>query len=145
MKQRFFKLGEAKLSAAGRLGLLAVAVLGLAAFSPTQPQGVVGPCQVKSFFIVDFGTSNTTMTVDGAQACEFTLLNPDLQLFQSAAWITTPPQHGQAQAALIEGGRSAAVTYTPAAGYSGSDRFTATIEPNDKAVVVTVAVRPAHP
>jgi hypothetical protein len=130
-----------RLIAAGRLGLLAGAGLGLAAFSPTQPQSVVGPCQVKSFFIVALGTSNTTMTVEGPQACQFTLLNPDLQLFQSAAWITTPPKHGQAQATLIEGGRSAAVTYTPAPGYTGPDRFTATIEPNDKAVIVTVAVR----
>ena len=125
----------------GRVALLAAAA-GLAGFGPTQPQTLTGPCHVKSFFIVALGTSNTTMTVDsGAQACRFTLINPAQQLFQTAASITEPPHHGQAAAGLLEGGRTAEVSYTPAPGYAGPDRFTATIQPNDKAVIVKVIVR----
>ena len=130
--------------AALRPMLLAGLAIGLAAFGPTQPQTVTGPCRVKSFFIVALGTSNTRMTVDSAaQACQFTLFNPDLQLFQTAALITEPPRHGQASAALVDGGRMAAISYTPQPGYAGPDRFTATIEPNNKAVIVAVTVRRA--
>ena len=86
---------------------------------------------MKDFFIVALGTSNTDMTVTGAGACVFTLINPDLQRFQTAAYVTTVPQHGTATAQLVDGGRMASVSYTPAPGYHGPDRFTATIEPNE--------------
>lgn len=123
-----------------RLALPALAVL-LAAAGPTQPQTVTGPCHVKDFFIVSFGTSNTEMTiVSGPQACQFTLFNPALDRFQTAALITNLPSHGHAEAGLILGGVSAAVSYTPEPGYVGTDRFTATIEPSDKAVIVHVTV-----
>ncbi len=128
--------------ATGRCLLLLAAAAGLAAAGPTQPQTVTGPCHVKDFFIVSFGTSNTDMTVDGnGQACEFTLFNPALDRFQNAALITERPAHGHAEAGLILGGTSAAVSYTPEPGYVGPDKFTATIEPSDKAVIVTVVVR----
>ena len=121
--------------------ILACLGLGLVAAGPTQPQTVTGPCHVKDFFIVSFGTSNTDMTVDGGpQACQFTLFNPALDRFQTAALITTLPSHGHAEAGLILGGTSAAVSYTPEPGYTGADTFTATIEPSDKAVIVHVTV-----
>ena len=123
--------------------LVAGAAVGLAAFSPTQPQAVQGPCHVKGFFIVALGTSNTTMqTTNVEQACTFTLFNPDLQQFQTSALITRPPRHGQADAHLLQGGRMAMVAYTPSPGYIGHDQFTATTEPNDKAVIVHVVVIP---
>ena len=122
--------------------LILVAALLLGAAGPLQPQQVTGACHVKEFFVVSFGTSNTEMTVAGPQACQFTLFDPNNNVFQSAALITSAPEHGQAQAVLTSGGRMAAITYTPQPGYSGPDKFTATIEPSDKAVIVTVAVRP---
>lgn len=111
------------------------------AAGPTEPQTTEGPCQVKQFFIVSFGTSNTDMTITaGAQPCTFTVINPDLQVFQTAALVTAPPAHGHAEAGLVNGGTSAAIRYTPAPGYTGPDTFTATIEPSDKAVIVSVTV-----
>lgn len=123
-----------------RLLLLGASVLGLAGFGPTQPQSVTGPCHVRQFFIVALGTSNTTMRTTADQACAFTLFNPDLQQFQTAALVTRPPLHGQARAGLLQGGRMAEVSYRPAPGFVGRDRFTATIEPADKVVIVTVSV-----
>ena len=131
----------------GRLvrGALVVGMgLGVAGAGPLQPQGVTGPCHVKEFFVVNFGTSNTDMTVDGAGACEFTLFNPDNNVFQSAALITSAPAHGVAEAGLISSGRMAAIRYTPQPGFAGTDKFTATIEPSDKAVIVSVTVRGAR-
>ena len=119
---------------------IVTAAIGLGGAGPTQPQTVSGPCRVKEFFIVGFGTSNTDMDVTGPQACTFTVINPDLQVFQTGALITTPPSHGQASAGLVNGGTSAAISYTPAPGFAGVDKFTATIEPSDKAVIVTVRV-----
>ena len=124
---------------------LAAASIAVGGAGPTQPQSVTGPCRVKEFFIVGFGTSNTDMDVNGPQSCTFTVINPDLQVFQSAALITTPPTHGQASAGLVNGGTSAAISYIPAPNFTGTDRFTATIEPSDKAVVVTVRVGAATP
>ena len=134
----------------GRLLLLATSLLGLAGFGPTQPQSVSGPCRVTQFFIVALGTSHTTMTTSSVPAsgdaaaaaggCSFTLFNPDLQVFQSGALITRPPRHGQAQAGLVQGGRMAELSYRPAPGFVGRDRFTATIEPRDKVVIVAVRV-----
>ncbi len=120
--------------------LAGAASLGLMALGPTQPQSVEGPCQVTQFFIVSLGTSHTTMTTTAGQACSFTLFNPDLQVFQTAALVTVPPQHGQADASLLQGGRMAAVSYRAAPGFVGEDRFTATIEPRDKVVIVRVQV-----
>lgn len=131
------------LKVAGRSLALVAAAIGLSGAVWTQPQTVVGPCTMKSFFIVSFGTSNTQMTVDrGAKACEFTLIYSPFNRFQTAALITSLPRHGQARAALIEGGTSAAVSYTPAPGYVGPDTFTATLQPGDKAVIVSVTVKP---
>ncbi len=134
------------LLAACRALLFAGAGLCLAAAGPTQPQSVSGPCHVKDFFIVSLGTSDTEMTIDNdGQACRLTLFNPDLQAFQTAALITSQPSHGQATARLTDANFMAEITYTPQPGYAGDDRFAATIEPNDKAVIVSVTVRPGMP
>ena len=126
----------------GRNLLLVGAAVCLGGAVWTQPQTVIGPCKVKSFFIVAGGTSDTKMTVTGSgKPCAFTLIYSAFNRFQTAALITNLPAHGRAEAYLIEGGTSALVSYTPAPGYSGPDKFTATIEPGNKAVIVTVAVR----
>jgi hypothetical protein len=107
-----------------------------------QPQSISGPCTVERFFIEPYSTSNTHMVVNGtAQTCRFTLFNPDLQLVQNAALLTENPTHGRAEVAVANGDRSVAISYTPAPGYIGPDRFTATIEPGDKTVRVSVTAR----
>jgi hypothetical protein len=112
---------------------------------PLQPQSVSGPCEVKKFYVLRMTRVYTDMTIDStAQACRFTLFNPDLQLVELAALITEPPIHGRAQSGVINGDRMAAISYTPTPGYVGSDRFTTTIEPGDKTVTVNVTVRSAH-
>jgi hypothetical protein len=106
-----------------------------------QPQTVRGPCQVKKFFLLSQTAVHTDMTVDNAgQPCTFTVLNPDLQAFPTASLITEQPAHGRAESGLTNGGRSPIVSYTPQPGYSGTDRFTVTIEPNDHAIAVAVTV-----
>lgn len=108
-----------------------------------QPQTVRGPCQVKKFFLLSTTTVHTDMTVDDAgQACTFTVLNPNLQAFPSATLVTEQPAHGRATAGLTNGGRSRIVSYTPQSGYSGTDRFTVTIEPNAHSIAVAVTVKP---
>jgi hypothetical protein len=127
--------------------LLLVSSLGLAACSsapgtgPLQPQAVNGTCQVKPFFLVGLSATPVTMTVDGnGQGCSFSVINPDLQAIQSAALITVPAGHGRAEAGLAYGGATAVIRYQPAPGYAGADRFTATIEPGDKALSVGVTI-----
>jgi hypothetical protein len=115
---------------------------GMAATGPLQPQTVQGPCQIKPFFLVGFSASPVQMTIDASgQACTFTMINPNLQAIQSDTLITRLPSHGQARAGLTNGSTSAIVSYTPAPGYTGPDAFTATIEPGDRAVAVTVDIR----
>lgn len=107
-----------------------------------QPQTVRGPCQVKKFFLLSQTAVHTDMTVDNAgQPCTFTVLNPVLQAFPTASLITEQPAHGRAEAGLTNGGRSPIVSYTPQPGYSGTDRFTVTIEPNNHAIAVAVTVK----
>jgi len=107
-----------------------------------QPQTVRGPCQVKKFFLLSQTAVHTDMTVDGAgQACTFTVLNPNLQVFPTASLITEQPAHGRATAGLTNGGRSPIVSYTPQPGYSGTDRFAVTIEPNNHTILVAVTVK----
>ena len=81
-----------------------------------------------------------TVTNDGP-ACTFTLINPDLQIFNTAALITSQSSHGQADTGLVAGGTQAVVSYTPQPGYAGPDRFTVTLEPADRAVRVNVTVQ----
>lgn len=107
-----------------------------------QPQTVRGPCQVKKFFLLGLTTVPTGMMVDNTgEACTFTVLNPNLQAFPSASLVTDPPAHGRATAGLTNGGRSPIVSYTPQPGYSGTDRFTVTIETNAHSIAVAVTVR----
>jgi len=107
-----------------------------------QPQTVRGPCQVKKFFLLSQTAVHTDMTVDNTgQACTFTVLNANVQAFPTASLITEQPAHGRAAAGLTNGGRSPIISYTPQPGYSGTDRFTATIEPNDHAIAVAVTVK----
>ncbi len=131
---------RAALRLLGRLVVLAPAALLLPAYTPTQPQEVFGPCSVRSFFIVSLGTSHARMRVRAGGSCRFTLFNPDLQVFQTAALVTTPPRHGTATAGLLQGGLMAEVGYQPAPGFRGTDHLTATIEPRDKVVIVDVTV-----
>ena len=132
----------------GGLILAALApLMGCAALDPNgqgrlQPQAVSGPCQVKKFFLLGLTTVHTDMTVAGSgQACTFTVLNPDLQAFPTAVLVTQPALHGRAEAGLTNGGRSPIVSYAPQPGYTGTDRFTITIEPNDHGIAVAVTVR----
>jgi hypothetical protein len=127
--------------------VLSLASLALAACAgntstgPLQPQAVNGACQVKPFFLVALSATPVSMRVDDAgQACSFSIINPNLQIIQSAALVTSPAAHGRADAGLVSGGASAVVSYRPAPGYSGPDRFTVTIEPADKTLDVTVNV-----
>ena len=108
-----------------------------------QPQTVSGPCDVKKFFLVALTTIHTDMTVaSGAGACTMTLINPNLQVFNTAALVTTLPLHGQATAGLVLSGTQVAVSYTPQPGYSGTDSFAITIEPADRGVTFAVTVGP---
>jgi hypothetical protein len=108
---------------------------------PLQPQAISGACQVKPFFLVALSATPVGMHVnDAGQACSFSVINPDLQVIQSAALVTLPAAHGHADAGLVSGGASAVISYRPAPGYSGPDRFTVTIEPADKTLVVSVDV-----
>ena len=109
-----------------------------------QPQTVRGPCDVTKFFLLSQTAVHTEMTVaSSGQACEFTVLDPNLQAFPSGTLVTVNPEHGRAQVGFANGGRSPAIAYTPQPGYVGADRFTVTIEPNDHAIAVAVSVRPA--
>ena len=111
-----------------------------------QPQTVRGPCEVKKFFLLGFISVDARMAVENTgEACRLTLLNPDLQATLSAALVTTPAGHGQAVAGLITLGRQAEVSYVPAPGYAGPDRFSVTLEPGAVGITVAVTVRPAPP
>lgn len=109
-----------------------------------QPQTVSGPCQVKKFFLVSLTAVPTDMTVTGGgQACSLTLINPNLQIFNTAALVTSPASHGRAESGLLAGGTQAGVSYAPQPGYTGPDSFTITLEPQDRAVRFAVTVQPA--
>ncbi len=129
------------------LSCLAVASCAGFAMGPNpyvQPQNVLGPCHVKTFFIVALNTSTTEMTVDNTgQACVVTMFNPDLQVVQDGALITERPAHGQVWTELLGGDRVVDVTYRPLPGYAGPDRFNITFEPAARDVTFNVTVRPA--
>ena len=111
-----------------------------------QPQTVRGPCQVKKFFLLGFTSVHTDMVAGNVgQACSFTVLNPALQAVVNAALVTGQPSHGRAAAAPISGNRQAMVSYTPQPGYTGPDRFSVTLEPNDFGITVDVMVQAAPP
>ena len=108
-----------------------------------QPQTVSGPCQVKKFFLVNYTAVPTEMTVSNAgQACGISLINPALQFFNTAALVTANPAHGQATSGLVLGGTQAVASYTPQPGFTGTDSFTVTLEPRDRAIKVNVTVQP---
>ena len=107
-----------------------------------QPQAVSGPCQVKKFFILRLTSVHADMTVGNAgQACSLTLFNPDLQIVLNAALVTSQPTHGRATAELITAGRQAAVSYAPQPGYTGTDSFSVTFEPNAIGITFSVTVQ----
>jgi hypothetical protein len=109
---------------------------------PLQPQSVAGPCQVQRFFLLGARSVPTQMTVTNTgQACTFTLINPALNVVVSAALLSGAPTHGRAEAGLISGARQAAVSYTPAPGYVGPDKFDITLEPGAVGVTVNVTVQ----
>ena len=108
-----------------------------------QPQTVSGPCDVKKFFLVALTTIHTEMEVaPDAGACMMTLINPNLQIFNTAALVTSPPSHGQATAGLLRSGTQVAVSYTPQPGFTGTDSFAITIESADRGVTFAVRVAP---
>ncbi len=109
-----------------------------------QPQAVRGPCQARKFFLLGFVSVNASLAVeDTGQACTLTILNPDLQAVLDAALVTTPAAHGQATAELVTLGRQAAISYVPAPGYTGPDRFSVTLEPGAVGISFAVTVQPA--
>ncbi len=111
---------------------------------PLQPQLVSGPCQVDRFFLLGFRSVPTTMTIANiGEPCTFTLVNPALNAVVNAAILTGAASHGVAQSGVISTGRQAAVSYTPAPGYVGADRFDVTLEPGAVGVTVNVLVQPA--
>ena len=111
---------------------------------PMQPQSIAGPCQVKRFFLLGLRSVPAEITVSNTGAtCTFTLINPALDAVVDAALVTGLPAHGQARAERINGSRQAAVSYTPAPGYTGPDRFSITLEPNAVGITVNVTVGPA--
>ena len=108
-----------------------------------QPQTVDGPCTVKKFFLVRETAMHTNLSVGNSRdACQFSLINPDLQVFLTAALVTDQPLHGTATAGLLRSGTQATVSYVPQPGYTGPDHFTFTLEPGDAAVSVAVTVTP---
>ena len=145
-------MSQHNLSARRRLGWLALALpLALASCAGLdrvdqgrlQPQTVSGPCQVKKFFLVPLTAEPTDLAIQNlGQACSFTLVNPDLQIFNTAALVTEPASHGLATAGLLLGGVQAGVSYVPQPGYTGPDSFSVTVEPADRAVRVHVTVQP---
>ena len=108
---------------------------------PLQPQSVSGPCQVKPFFFLSERSAPAELTVaNTGQACTFTLINPALNVVVDAALLTGPAQHGQAQVSLTPGSRQAIVSYVPAPGYVGPDKFDVTLEPRATGITFTVTV-----
>ena len=109
-----------------------------------QPQSTTGACVVKKFFLVRLSSTPTDMTVDAnSPGCQFTLINPDLQIVNDGALVTTKPAHGIATATLVEQGRSVSVSYAPSQGYVGPDRFEVTVQPLARAAMFTVTVQAA--
>ena len=108
-----------------------------------QPQSTGGSCVVKKFFLVRLSSTPTDMSVTANSPCQLTLINPDYQIVNDAALVTARPAHGVAAATLIQQGRSVAVSYAPAAGYTGADRFEVTIQPQARAVMFAVNVQPS--
>jgi hypothetical protein len=108
---------------------------------PLQPQSVAGPCTVKRFFLLANRSVPTQMSIaNTGTACTFTLINPALNAVVNAALVTGGAKHGHADAAVINGARQAAVSYMPAPGYTGPDKFDITLEPNAVGVTVDVMV-----
>ena len=133
-----------------RIGLLAgLGLLGLGSCGPLppysqgplQPQAVSGPCEVKTFFLLALRSVPTEMTVrNTGEACTMVLVNPALNAVINAALLTGRPTHGVATSGLITGNRQAVVTYRPAPGYVGTDKFDVTLQPNAVGVTFNVVV-----
>ena len=97
---------------------------------------------MKKFFLLRQTAVHTTMTIaNTGAACSITILNPDIQAFVNAALVTERPQHGQATAGVLQNGVQAGASFQPVPGYRGPDHFTVTLEPNDHAISVAVAVQ----
>lgn len=109
---------------------------------PLQPQGVTGPCQVKPFFLLGLRSVPAELTIrNTGEACTFTLINYAFQKYLNAALVTMPASNGRATAELVSGNFQALVTYVPRPGYTGTDRFSVTLEPNATGVTVNVTVQ----
>ena len=78
--------------------------------------------------------------VNTGQSCTLLLYNWALNLTLSSALVSAPPSHGRAEAAVVNTGRQVGVSYTPAPGYAGPDRFTAIWWPFGSGIVVDVTV-----
>ena len=124
--------------------LTACADMGVYSQGRLQPQSVSGPCQVEHFFLRGLGSVPTTMTVaNTGQACSFVVINPALNAVVNAALLTGAPSHGQALPEMINGRRQVAVSYVPAPGYAGPDRFDVTLQPEAVGITVNVVVQPS--
>ena len=131
-----------------RFGVLG-AVLALAACGPLpeysqgplQPQAVSGPCEVKKFYLLSLLSVPTDLTVrNTGEACTMVLVNPALNAVINAALLTGQPAHGRATSGLISGNRQAVVTYVPAPGFVGVDKFDVTLQPNAVGITFNVTV-----
>ena len=110
---------------------------------PLQPQAVSGPCQVERFLLLDQRSVPAKMSVaNTGQACSFLIFNPALNLTLTGAVVNGAASHGRAEAAVINTGRQVGISYTPAPGYAGPDRFAVTWFPFGSGVTVDVAVTP---
>lgn len=108
---------------------------------PLQPQAVSGPCEVKKFFLLSLRSVPTELTVrNTGEACRIVLVNPALNAVINAALLTGQPAHGVATSGLITGNRQAVVTYVPAPGYAGADKFDVTLQPNAVGITFNVVV-----
>ena len=135
--------GPRNLLIAATLALSSCAALQSNTQGPLQPQTVTGPCQVKPFFFLGLRSVPAALTIaNTGQACTLLLVNPALNVVVDAALLTGPAQHGIATAGVTSGARQAIVTYVPAPGYTGPDRFSVTLEPNATGVTFNVAVTP---
>ena len=133
-----------------RVGLMAAAALtglsscaGLPEYSqgPLQPQAVSGPCEVKKFFLLSLRSVPAELTIrNTGEACTIVLVNPALNAVINAALLTGQPTQGRATAGLISGNRQAVVTYVPAPGFAGADRFDVTLQPNAVGITFNVVV-----
>jgi hypothetical protein len=80
-------------------------------------------CLVNPGVIQNNGVATRELRVRAGQPCHLNLLNYfGYRITVNAAHITVPPAHGTLRTSTTTGGRGI-VTYTPARGFIGHDRF----------------------